>query len=95
MDYGRYADATNLLLEYIESFASMAPGDIIRRKRSSAVWFPYTAVERLWCQLEEMITRGHMVVQCQKLKKLIQGALLRHLNLLRVDSDDAQSSATC
>lgn len=23
VDYGRYADATNLLLEYIESFASM------------------------------------------------------------------------
>lgn len=95
VDYGRYADATNLLLKYIESFASMAPGDIIRRKRSSAVWFPYTAVERLWCQLEEMITRGHMIDQCQKLKKLIQGALLRHLNLLRVDSDDVQSSATC
>ncbi|KAF7127679.1 hypothetical protein RHSIM_Rhsim11G0112000 [Rhododendron simsii] len=93
VDYGRYAEATNLLLEYIESYALMAPNDIIRRKRSSAVWFPYTAVERLWCQLEEMVNRGHMVDQCQKLKKLIQGALLSHLNLIFVISMEMPDKA--
>ncbi|PSS21659.1 Nuclear pore complex protein [Actinidia chinensis var. chinensis] len=95
VDYGRYPEATNLLLEYIESFASMGPADIIRRKRPLAVWFPYTTVERLWCRLEELILRGHMVDQCQKLKKLLQGALLSHLNLLRGDSEDVQSSSMC
>ncbi|KAL6964533.1 hypothetical protein U1Q18_035585 [Sarracenia purpurea var. burkii] len=95
VDYGRYTEAVNLLLEYIESFASMGPADIVRRKRPSAIWFPYTTIERLWCQLDERIGRGHMVHQCQNLKKLLQGALLSHLNLLRVDSDDVQSSATC
>ncbi|GMP63528.1 hypothetical protein CsSME_00025171 [Camellia sinensis var. sinensis] len=95
VDYGRYAEATNLLLEYFESFASMRPTDIIRRKRPSAAWFPYTTIERLWCQLEELIRMGHMVDQCEKLKNLIRGALRNHLNLLREDSDDVQSSAAC
>ncbi|XP_052192841.1 nuclear pore complex protein NUP160 isoform X2 [Diospyros lotus] len=93
VDYGRCAEATTLLLEYTESLASMRPADIIRRKRPSAVWFPYTTVERLWCKLEELIRAGHMVDQCQKLKELLRGALTKHLNLMRVDSDDAQSSA--
>ncbi|PQQ07945.1 hypothetical protein Pyn_11863 [Prunus yedoensis var. nudiflora] len=47
VDYGRYREATNLLLEYIGLFASMRPADIINRKRPFAVWFPYTAVQRL------------------------------------------------
>lgn len=93
VDHGRYTEATTLLLEYIESFASMRPADIIHRKRPSAVWFPYTTIERLWCQLEEMISSGNMVDQCDKLKKLLHEALLRHLNLLKVDSDDALSSS--
>ncbi|XP_058086565.1 nuclear pore complex protein NUP160 isoform X2 [Magnolia sinica] len=92
VDYGRYTEATNLLLEYIESFASLRPADIINRKKMSAVWFPYTAIERLWCQLEELRSCGHMVDQCDKLKKLIHGALLNHLKQLKVDSDDALSS---
>ncbi|KAM7478594.1 hypothetical protein LguiA_026807 [Lonicera macranthoides] len=92
VDYGRYAEATNLLLEYIESFASVRPADVIRRKRTSAVWFPYTTIERLWCQLEESIRSGRMVDQCEKLKKLLHGALLSHLNLLKVDSEDVLSS---
>lgn len=58
------------------------PADIIHRKRPSAVWFPYTTIERLWCQLEEMISSGNMVDQCDKLKKLLHEALLRHLNLV-------------
>ncbi|KAK2978945.1 hypothetical protein RJ640_008726 [Escallonia rubra] len=95
VDYGRYAEATNLLLEYIESFASMRPTDIIRRKRAGAVWFPYTTIERLWCKLEESIRSGHRIEQCEKLKKLIHGALVNHLNQLKVDSDDVLSSATC
>lgn len=94
VDYGRYAEATNLLLEYIESLASLRPVDIIRRKRASGVWFPYTTIERLWYRLEELISSGHMIDQCEKLKKLIHGALLNHLNLLKVDSDDVLSSAT-
>lgn len=94
VDYGRYTEATNLLLEYIESFSSMRPTDVINRKRPFSVWFPYTAIERLWCQLEELIRSGHMVEQCDKLKKLLHGALLSHLKLLKVDSDDAISAAS-
>ncbi|POO04174.1 Guanine nucleotide-binding protein, beta subunit [Trema orientale] len=93
VDYGRYTEATNLLLEYIESYASMRPADVINRKRPFAVWFPYTAIQRLWCALEELISLGHMVDQCEKLKKLLHGALQRHLELLKVDSDDASAAA--
>ncbi|XP_057965063.1 nuclear pore complex protein NUP160 [Malania oleifera] len=95
VDYSRYTEATNLLLEYIERFASMKPADIIQRKRPSAVWFPYTTVERLWGRLDELITLGHMVDQCEYLKRLLHGALLRHLKLVKVDSEDAHSSAAC
>ncbi|KAK9286738.1 hypothetical protein L1049_015142 [Liquidambar formosana] len=94
-DYGRYTEATNLLLEHMESFSTVRPGDIIHRKRPSAVWFPYSMIERLWCQLEELISLGHMVDQCDKLKKLLHGALLGHLQLLKVDSDDALASSAC
>lgn len=45
----------------------------------SAVWFPYTAIERLWCQLEELRSSGHMVEQSEKLQRLLHGALLNHL----------------
>lgn len=94
VDSGRYAEATNLLIEYLESFASVRPADIIRRKRTSSAWFPYTTVERLWCKLEESISSGHMIDQCGKLKNLLHGALRKHLNLLKVDSDDVQSGTT-
>ncbi|KAK1370532.1 nuclear pore complex protein NUP160 [Heracleum sosnowskyi] len=94
VDYGRYAEATNLLLEYIESVASLRPVDIIRRKKAAGVWFPYTTIERLWYRLEEMISSGHMIDHCEKLKKLIEGSLRNHLNMLKVDSDDVLSSAT-
>lgn len=56
------------------------PADIIRRKRPFAVWFPYTLIERLWCQLQQSIKLGHMVDQSEKLKKLLQGALMNHLH---------------
>ncbi|KAL2491059.1 SUPPRESSOR OF AUXIN RESISTANCE1 [Abeliophyllum distichum] len=91
VDYGRYAEATNLLIEYIESLASR-PADVIRRKEQFAVWFPYTTIERLWCLLEESIRLGHRIDQSEKLKNLLQGVLLNHLNLLKVDSDDVRSS---
>ncbi|KAK0591184.1 hypothetical protein LWI29_036588 [Acer saccharum] len=94
VEYGRYTEATNLLLECIDSFASMRPADIINRKRPFSVWFPYTAIGRLWCQLEESIKSGYMVNQCDKLKKLLHGALLNHLKLLKLDLDDAISSAS-
>ncbi|XP_017979220.1 PREDICTED: nuclear pore complex protein NUP160 [Theobroma cacao] len=93
-DYGRYIEATNLFLEYVEAFASMRPVDIINRKRPSAVWFPYNTLEQLWCQLDGLINLGHMVDQCDKLKRLLHGALLNHLKQLKVDSDDAVSSAS-
>ncbi|KAM1120670.1 hypothetical protein ACFX19_002481 [Malus domestica] len=92
VDYGRYREATNLLLEYIGPLASMRPADIVKRKRPFAVWFPYTAVQRLWCQLEELISSGHMVDQCNKLKNLLRGALLSHLELVKVDSEDVLSA---
>ncbi|CAJ2672450.1 unnamed protein product [Trifolium pratense] len=91
---GRYAEATYLLLEYIESFASLRPADIIRRKRPFALWFPYTTVEQLLCQLEELIRMGHMVDHCDKLKKMLHGSLLNHLKMLKDDSDDTISAAS-
>lgn len=93
VDYGRYAEAINLLLHYIESVASVRPADIIRRKKTSAVWFPYTSIERLWCKLGELISSGHMVDQCEKLSTLLQAALLKHFKLLNVDSEDVMSSS--
>ncbi|KAF6156793.1 hypothetical protein GIB67_033262 [Kingdonia uniflora] len=92
---GRFTEATNLLLEYIESLASLRPTDISSRKKMSAVWFPYTSIERLWCQIEELRSSGVMIEQCDKLKKLLHGALLNHLKLIKVDSEDAISSAMC
>lgn len=91
IDYGRFAEATNLLIEYIESLASR-PADVIRRKEQFAVWFPYTTIERLWCLLEESIKLGHRIDQSEKLKKLLHGVLVNHLDLLKVDSDDVRSS---
>ncbi|KAL5715188.1 hypothetical protein ACHQM5_017047 [Ranunculus cassubicifolius] len=95
---GRLTEATNLLLEYIESFSSLRPADIIHRKKMSAIWFPYTTIERLWCQLEEVSNSGsggYMVDQCDKLKGILHGALLTHLQRIKVDSRDTMSSATC
>lgn len=110
INYGRHAEATNLLVEYLESFASSVidvqteiskcnislktiltyidkfpgnhvqrPADVLHRKKMSAAWFPYTAVERLWCQLGDMQRAGHSVDQCDRLKKLLHGALMSHL----------------
>ncbi|CAK7335902.1 unnamed protein product [Dovyalis caffra] len=95
VDYGRFTEATNLLLEYTESFASVRPSDLINRKRPFAAWFPYTAIERLWCKLEELINLGHMADQCGKLKSLLYGALQNHLKQVKVDSEDALSAAVC
>ncbi|RDX92690.1 Nuclear pore complex protein NUP160, partial [Mucuna pruriens] len=122
VSYDRYAEATYLLLECIDSFASMysinwkiyvvhdaaavilvryvfhsvanitilqRPADIIRRKKPFAVWFPYTTIERLLYQLEELIRTGHMVDHCDKLKKMLHSSLQNHLKMLKVDSDDA------
>ncbi|KAF5204861.1 Nuclear pore complex protein [Thalictrum thalictroides] len=93
VDYGRFTEATNLLLEYIESFSSLRPADIMNRKKMSAIWFPYTTIERLWCQLEETKSSGHMIDQCDQLKRILRGALHSHLKLVEVDSHDAVSSA--
>ncbi|KAK3155994.1 hypothetical protein QOZ80_2AG0101430 [Eleusine coracana subsp. coracana] len=92
INYGRYAEATNLLVEYLESFASSRPVDVLHRKKMSAAWFPYTAIERLWGQLEEMQRAGHSVDQCDRLKKLLHGALMSHLQQVVVDSEDVLSS---
>ncbi|CAD6251915.1 unnamed protein product [Miscanthus lutarioriparius] len=92
INYGRHAEATNLLVEYLESFASSRPADLLHRKKMSAAWFPYTAVERLWCQLGDMQRAGHSVDQCDRLKKLLHGALMSHLQQVVVDSDDVLSS---
>ncbi|KAG8069730.1 hypothetical protein GUJ93_ZPchr0006g40621 [Zizania palustris] len=92
INYGRHTEATNLLVEYLESFVSSRPVDVLHRKKMSAAWFPYTAIERLWCQLEEMQSAGHSVDQCDRLKKLLHGALMSHLQQVVVDSDDVISS---
>ncbi|TVU33474.1 hypothetical protein EJB05_25294, partial [Eragrostis curvula] len=92
INYGRHAEATNFLVEYLDSFASTRPVDVLHRKKMSAAWFPYTAIERLWCQLEEMQRAGHSVDQCDRLKKLLHGALMSHLQQVVVDSEDVLSS---
>ncbi|XP_022928856.1 nuclear pore complex protein NUP160 [Cucurbita moschata] len=92
VDYGRYTEATHLLLECMESFASMPPTDIINRKRPSSVCFPYNAVQNLWCKIDELIRSGHMVDACEKLRNLLHGALMNHLKLLKVDADDVIST---
>uniref|UniRef100_A0A0D3F0K4 Uncharacterized protein n=1 Tax=Oryza barthii TaxID=65489 RepID=A0A0D3F0K4_9ORYZ len=92
INYGRHTEAANLLVEYLESFASSRPVDVLHRKKMSAAWFPYTAIERLWCQLEEMQNAGHSVDQCDRLKKLLHGSLMSHLQQVVVDSDDVLSS---
>ncbi|KAJ4792289.1 Nuclear pore complex protein NUP160 [Rhynchospora pubera] len=92
INYGRYTEATNLLLEYLESYALSRPGDVINRKRMSAVWFPYTAVQQLWCDLEEMQSAGHGVEQCSQLKKLLSQSLVAHLKQIKLDSEDVLSS---
>ncbi|XP_062224093.1 nuclear pore complex protein NUP160-like isoform X2 [Phragmites australis] len=92
INYGRHAEATNLLVEYLESFASSRPVDVLHRKKMSAAWYPYTAIERLLCQLEEIQIAGHSVDQCDRLKKLLHGALMSHLQQVVVDSEDVLSS---
>ncbi|KAL9246080.1 hypothetical protein vseg_019660 [Gypsophila vaccaria] len=93
VDYGRFPEATELLVDFIEAYSSMRPAGIIKRKKPFAAWFPYTAIERLWCHLEESVRLGHMTEQCEKLKALLHGALRSHLILLKTDSEDAISSA--
>ncbi|KAG5150773.1 hypothetical protein JHK84_027245 [Glycine max] len=69
----RYAAAVILVHYVFNSVANIVlqrPADIIRRKRPLAVWFPYTTIERLLYQLDELIRMGRM---------------------LKVDSDDAVS----
>uniref|UniRef100_A0A7N0SZS4 NUP160 C-terminal TPR domain-containing protein n=1 Tax=Kalanchoe fedtschenkoi TaxID=63787 RepID=A0A7N0SZS4_KALFE len=90
---GRYTEATNLLLEYIESCAATRPSDIIHRKKASAIWFPYTKIQHLCFQLDQMIKSGRMVDQCNKLKGRIYTALEKHLKMVKVDSEDAVASA--
>jgi hypothetical protein len=55
------------------------PADIIKRKKMSAVWFPYTSVERLYGLLSEMRSSAKTIDHCDKLQKLLHSAMLRHL----------------
>ncbi|KAI4375511.1 hypothetical protein MLD38_013371 [Melastoma candidum] len=92
VDYGRYKEAIEVLQEYIESFAAVRPSQLRNRKRPCAAWFPYVTIERLWCQLEELSTSGHMVEHCQKLQRALRGMLMSHLQQLKADSSDVLSS---
>ncbi|KAG6511765.1 hypothetical protein ZIOFF_029842 [Zingiber officinale] len=94
VDYGRLAEATNMLLEYLDLFSSMRTTDLINRKRMTATWFPYTTIERLWYQLEEMRKSCHMVDDCDRLKKMLQEALMKHLQQVQIDSEDAIAAAS-
>ncbi|XP_052109243.1 nuclear pore complex protein NUP160 [Arachis duranensis] len=94
VSYGRYTEATNLLLECIQSFAPVRPADIVRRKKPFAAWFPYTTIERLLYQLEELTRKGHMVEQWDELKKMLLSSLQNHLKTINVDSKDAIILAT-
>ncbi|PWA68371.1 nucleoporin [Artemisia annua] len=92
VDYGRYAEATNLVLHYLESVSSLQPEDVIRRKKPSAVWFPYTTIERLKSKLDELINSGQMVAECEKQRNLLETTLLKHFQLLQSDSHDVKMS---
>ncbi|KAH0434652.1 hypothetical protein IEQ34_026781 [Dendrobium chrysotoxum] len=97
---GQQPDPATLFRLYIDyvgllkhKSTARSAADPIKRKKMSAIWFPYTAIERLWCQLQELCSAGHMAGQCDKLKRLLQGALLNHLKQVKVDSEDALASA--
>ena len=82
-----YAAAVILVHYVFNSVANIVlqrPADIIRRKRPLAVWFPYTTIERLLYQLEELIRMGHMVDHCDKLKKMLHGSLQNHLKMVGI-----------
>ncbi|GJS90199.1 nuclear pore complex protein NUP160 isoform X2, partial [Tanacetum coccineum] len=81
VDYGRYAEATNLVLHYLESVASLRPDEVIHRDKPFAVWLPYTTIERLKCKLEELINSGQMVAECEEQRNLLETALLKHFQL--------------
>jgi hypothetical protein len=71
------------------------PVDALHRKKMSATWFPYTAIERLWGQLEEMQRAGHSVDQCDRLKKLLHGALMSHLQQVKPHLNAENSVSAC
>ena len=58
----------------------------------SAICFPYIAIERLWCQLEEAQNSGRLVDECQKLKSLMKGALTDHLKLVTFHCSHGQTN---
>lgn len=72
----------SMLNIFFSNYKLQRQADIINRKRPFAIWFPYTVIQRLWCQLEELIRLGRMEDQCDKLKRLLHGALLKHLELV-------------
>jgi nuclear pore complex protein Nup160 len=69
--------------------------DALHRKKMSATWFPYTAIERLWGQLEEMQRASHSVDQCDRLKKLLHGALMSHLQQVKPHLNAENSVSAC
>ncbi|CAI0427991.1 unnamed protein product [Linum tenue] len=93
VDCGRHMEAVNLLVEYIDSFATVRPSNLLNRKKPFAAWFPYSTIELLWCRLEDSITSDRMIDQSEKLKRLLHGALHSYLRLLKVDNDDALAAA--
>jgi hypothetical protein len=89
MLYVHDAHAATVMIHFCCVFAYVAnvnilqrPEDIVRRKRPFALWFPYTTIEQLLYQLEELIRMGHMVDHCDKLKKMLHGSLLNHLKMV-------------
>lgn len=87
LDYGRISEATNFLLEYMNAWANLHPADVIKRKKMSAVWFPYTLVDRLKFQLKDYRDSD----QYASLEKLLSASLQRHFYQLETDSNDVAS----
>ena len=54
------------------------PAGIIHMEETSAVWFPYTTIERLWSKLGELIKSGHNTSQCEEQKSLLKAALRKY-----------------
>ncbi|BBN19520.1 nuclear pore complex protein Nup160 [Marchantia polymorpha subsp. ruderalis] len=88
LDYGRYVDATYLLLEYLQASTRLRPSDVFKRKQPCGVWFPYTLVDRLMRCLSEIRASSQAADQLERLRNSLQNAVLHHFDRIRKDSDD-------
>ncbi|CAM6030468.1 unnamed protein product [Sphagnum balticum] len=86
LDFERFAEATSLVLEYIQAWSSLRPADIIKRKHMCAVWFPYTLLDRL----QRCLASSSDTELRENLQGSLKIALQNHFKQVKVDSDDVR-----